>query len=59
MRNVIHKTRLDDQSHLDLNYWLSKTTAERIAAVELLRLQYHGHIERLQRTVRIIQQAQR
>ena len=57
MQKVIHKTTLDDQTHCDLKYWLSKTTAERIAAVEYLRLQRHGRIERLQRTVRIIQQA--
>ena len=38
----------------DLAYWLSKTPAERIAAVEELRRQYHGDTERLQRSVRVI-----
>jgi len=56
MQKVIHKTSLADQTHRDLKYWLSKSTAERIAAVEFLRLQHHGRIERLQRTVRIVQQ---
>jgi len=56
MQKVIHKSTLDDQANGDLKYWLSKTPAERIAAVEYLRLQHHGKIERLQGTVRIIQQ---
>ena len=58
MEKVVHKVRLEDQDQRDLTYWLSKTPAERIAAVEALRLQYYGHIERLQRTVRVTQQAQ-
>jgi len=56
MQKVINKTTLNDRSNQDLTYWLSKTPAERIAADEYLRLQHHGKIERLQRTVRIIQQ---
>ena len=45
------------QAGSDLEYWLSKTPDERISAVEILRRQYYGHSERLQRTVRIIQQS--
>lgn len=41
----------------DLEYWLSKSPDERISAVEILRRQYNGNSERLQRTVRIIQQS--
>lgn len=40
----------------DLEYWLSRDPSERIAAVEFLRTQFHGNTERIQRTVRIIQQ---
>jgi len=39
----------------DLAYWLGKSPEERIAAVEMLRRQFHGkNLPRLQRTVRII-----
>jgi hypothetical protein len=54
--------KVDLKKHLsvkeDLAYWLSKTPQERIAAVELLRRQYHGSSARLQRTARVIQQTQ-
>jgi len=43
----------------DLNYWLSKTSKERISAVEYLRRQYHGSTDRLQRSLKIIQRPQR
>lgn len=42
----------------DLAYWLSKTTQDRIEAIELLRRQYHGSSARLQRSARVIQQTQ-
>ena len=42
----------------DLEFWLSKTPEERIAAVEYLRKQYHGSSARLQISVRVIQQTQ-
>ena len=42
----------------DLAFWLSKTPRERIAAIEFLRGQYHGSSARLQRSARVIQQAQ-
>ena len=40
-------------------YWLSKTPAERITAVEELRRQYHGDTERLQRSVCVIRREPR
>lgn len=61
---MIEKTvkRLDLQKHSsiqeDLAFWLSKTPRERIAAIEFLRGQYHGSAARLQRTARVVQQAQ-
>lgn len=39
----------------DLEYWLNKTTDERISAVEYLRRQYHGSSTRLQRSAQVIQ----
>jgi hypothetical protein len=42
----------------DLAYWLSKTPRERIAAIEFLRGRYHGSSTRLQRSARVVQQAQ-
>jgi hypothetical protein len=40
----------------DLAYWLSRSSEERILAVEFLRRHAHGSTERLQRTARVIQQ---
>ena len=40
VEKVINKTRLEDHHQYDLDYWLSKTPEERIAAVEALRLEY-------------------
>jgi len=56
IKKVITKKKLSDLKNdkSDLNYWLSKTTDERILAVEELRRQYAGSEERLQRVVRII-----
>ncbi|HPS31517.1 MAG TPA: toxin secretion, membrane fusion protein [bacterium] len=56
IKKVITKKKLSDLKNdkSDLNYWLSKTTDERILAVEELRSQYAGSEERLQRVVRII-----
>lgn len=56
IKKVITKKKLSDLKNdkSDLNYWLSKTTDERILAVEELRSQYVGSEERLQRVVRII-----
>jgi hypothetical protein len=60
IRKVVNKVSLKDSSCVkkELAYWLSKTADERIAAVETLRSQRDGNSERLQRTVRVIKQAQ-
>ncbi len=42
--------------HNDLAYWLSRTSEERILAVEYFRRQYHGSTTRLQRSARVVQQ---
>lgn len=47
----------DDQRD-DLNYWLGRPPSERVATVDYLRKQAYGTTERLQRSVRIIQQKQ-
>lgn len=38
----------------DVEYWLSKSPEERVAAVEHLRQQRHGSSIRLQRSARVI-----
>jgi hypothetical protein len=43
-----------DQDKEDLEYWLTKTPEERVAAVEFLRKQFHGDLPRLQRVARLI-----
>jgi hypothetical protein len=47
-----------DSIKADLDYWLSKSFEERLAAVELTRRQYHGNKAKLQRTARVIQRTQ-
>ena len=48
----------DKKNHLDdLEFWLNKSTRERIAAVEYLRRQFHGGTARLQRVARVVQRA--
>ena len=37
-----------------LEYWLSKTPEERISAVEVLRRQWSGAEQRIQRVVRVV-----
>jgi hypothetical protein len=60
IERVVKKLDLKRDSSIkeDLAYWLSKTPQERIAAIELLRRQYHGSSARLQRSARVIQQTQ-
>ena len=57
IEKVVHKHNMKDSSSIreDLDYWLSKTPGERVAAVDYLRRQYHGSTVRLQRTARVIQ----
>lgn len=45
----------DDLDSADLDFWLSKTPAERVEAVEILRKQFYGSSTGLQRVVRVIQ----
>ena len=40
-----------------LDYWLSVSPEKRVEAVEILRKQINGSSKRLQRTVKVIQQA--
>jgi len=59
IQKVINKRNLRDFSSIqeDLIYWLSKTPEERVAAVDYLRMQYHGSTERLQRSARVIKRS--
>ncbi len=59
IEKVITKCSLQDWSKVkdDLNYWLSKTPQERVAAVEHLRRRYYGDSARLQRTVRVVERS--
>ncbi|MFZ4629866.1 MAG: hypothetical protein ACOYNR_16190 [Blastocatellia bacterium] len=56
IEKVVNRLRLDDPDSVlqDLAYWLSKTPAERVAAVDLLRQQYYGNSARLQRVARVV-----
>jgi hypothetical protein len=57
IEKVARIKNLDDKNLIsdDLKYWLSKSSQERIEAVEILRRQYHGGTARLQRTARVVQ----
>ncbi len=57
IKKVAKIKNLNDKSNAldDLKYWLSKSSKERIAAVEYLRRQLHGSSARLQRVARVIQ----
>ena len=56
MKKVVTKRDLKDSSHLDdLAYWLNRPAEERVSAVEILRRQYYGSSERLQRVSRIVE----
>jgi hypothetical protein len=48
----------DSSIREDLDYWLSKTPQERIAAIEFLRGQHRGSSARLQRSARVVKQIQ-
>jgi len=54
---VVHKAHLQEFSEIqeNLDYWLSRTPAERVEAVEILRRQRHGNSDRLQRVARVTQ----
>ena len=57
MKKIVKKRKLGDTTYIkdDIAFWLSKSSQERVAAVDYLRRQYHGSTTRLQRSVRIIQ----
>jgi len=59
IKKVIKIKNADDKNLIldDLKYWLSRSSKERIDAVEYMRRQYHGSTERLQRVARVIQRA--
>lgn len=55
IKKVVEKRKNSDRQLLDdLAYWKSRSHEERISAVELLRRQYYGGSERLQRVSRVI-----
>jgi hypothetical protein len=60
IKKVVKKTTLADSNDVarDLEYWLSRTAAERFSAVEILRRQVYGDSERLQRVVRVAKLSQ-
>ncbi len=57
IKKVVSIKNLEDKNlNLDdLKYWLSKSSKERISAVEYLRRQHHGGTVRLQRVAKVIQ----
>lgn len=58
IQKVITKRNVDDLSSDDeLSYWKKRSHEERITAVEILRRQYHGSSERLQRSAQIIERS--
>ena len=59
-RKTVQKHDMENYSEIrqNLEYWLSRPPEERLAAVDNLRRQYYGDSHRLQRVVRVIQQAQ-
>ena len=61
MEKVVTKRSLKDQRN-DFAFWLTKSPAERIAAIELLRQHYFSFFkdapQRLQRVYRIVDKTQ-
>jgi len=58
IKKIITKHPLRASGKDDLQYWLGRPPAERVAAVDYLRKQHYGSSTRLQRTARVIQRAQ-
>ena len=58
-RTAVKRTSFDEEERTrpSLVYWLSRPTAERIAAVEFLRQQFNGSRARLRRIYRIVDRA--
>ena len=58
IQKVVTKRKLDESSPLnDLAYWMAHSPAERISTVEILRRQYYGSSERLQRVSRVVERS--
>jgi hypothetical protein len=57
IQRVVRKGVLDTVSEAreNLAYWLTRTPAERVEAVELLRRRMHGSAARLQRVARVVE----
>jgi len=60
IRKTVKKRDLDSFSEIrqNLEYWLSRSPEERLAAVDALRRYYYGASHRLQRVARVVQQEQ-
>jgi hypothetical protein len=61
IQKLVNKHRLHERTtaHDDLNYWLSRTPEERVAAVDYLRTQFYGNTAGLQRVARVVQRPPR
>ncbi len=56
IEKTVRKRKLNDPDQIreDREYWMSRPSSERISAVEILRRQYYGNTEGLQRVYRIV-----
>jgi hypothetical protein len=56
IQKVVHKAKLQEYNEIrqNLEYWLSRTPEERVAAVEFYRRQVYGDIPPIQKVVHII-----
>ena len=52
---TIHRLGDPEMARLDREYWLSRPSEERLAAVDFLRAQFFGTDQRLQRVVEVVQ----
>lgn len=61
MEKVVRKWKLNDPDAVrdDVAYWMSKSPAERIAAVNFLREQYYGPSIRFQSVACVVQRKRR
>ena len=59
IEKIAQVKKMDDKNLIieDLKYWLSKSPAERVEAVDFLRRQAHGSSTRLQRVARVIERS--
>jgi hypothetical protein len=56
IQKVVHKVKLHEHNEIrqNLDYWLSRTPEERVAAVEFYRRQVYGNIPQLQRITQVL-----